>query len=520
MKKDLPTGLLIFFGLFSTMAVSFAHAETRRFLMGTSSFADLFEFKFENMEDVDFVSIHVDDFLGIPWTEFQNNTPLPAAWVSRVRAIQTNAAATGKTTFLSLGPLADRRTLARGVDSAGNSVNNWAPVDANGCYAFGSDPNSENHKRAYANYVKYMVDTFRPNYLGLVVEMNIEFTACPSQKNGFIAWYSDVYHEVKTAYPALPMFATFQIEHMYGMADDASWCGGVRTDASLAACFQERLNTVVAIPGDLIAFSFYPANWKYPPNLPDTRSTAVPYEDTFHRVQQTTRRKIFISETGWGAVRVLSSYQHAAPPSSCGSALIPTPIVFGESNMADHMSQLLGQARTREFEGVVWWSNRDILDAATADNCPCVGANPTCDSNEAFYQVGNSSGEILWRMFGNMGLRQNNGSPRAAVHTIWKTYQNEIFSPADSLTNIKAFPNPVRPALGHLGIHFTDLPIGALLTVYDADGKEVYSLQADSTGKGFWPATNHAGQKVASGVYYVYVKGSDSYKTLKVIVQR
>lgn len=488
--------------------------------MGTSSFADLFEFKFENIEDVDFVSLHVDDFIGIPWTEFQNNTAPPAAWVARVRTIRTNAAATGKTIYLSLGPLADRRTLARSIDPAGNPVNNWAPVDGNGCYAFGSDPNSENHKRAYMNYVKYMVDTFRPTYLGLVVEMNIEFTACPSQKNGFIAWYSDVYHKVKAAYPSLPMFATFQMEHMYGMADDTSWCGGARTDVSLANCFQQRLDEAVAIPGDLMAFSFYPANWKYPPTLPDTRSTTFPYEDTFLRVQQTTQRKILISETGWGAVPVLASYQHVSPPSFCGSAFIPTPIVFGESNMADHMTQLLAQARAGNFEGVVWWSNRDILDASTATNCPCIGSNPTCDSNEALYQVGGTAGEITWRMFGNMGLRQNNGSPRAAVHNIWKTYQNQTFSPADSLTNIKAYPTPMRPSKGHLGIHFTDLPLDASLTIYSSDGKEVYSLEADSTGKGFWPATNHAGQKVASGVYFVYVNGANTSKILKVVIQR
>lgn len=188
--------------------------------------------------------------------------------------------------------------------------------------------------------------------------------------------------------------------------------------------------------------------------------------------------------------------------------------------MADHMTQLLAQARAGNFEGVVWWSNRDILDASTATNCPCIGSNPTCDSNEALYQVGGTAGEITWRMFGNMGLRQNNGSPRAAVHNIWKTYQNQTFSPADSLTNIKAYPTPMRPSKGHLGIHFTDLPLDASLTIYSSDGKEVYSLEADSTGKGFWPATNHAGQKVASGVYFVYVNGANTSKILKVVIQR
>ncbi|MBL0058540.1 MAG: T9SS type A sorting domain-containing protein [Elusimicrobia bacterium] len=58
------------------------------------------------------------------------------------------------------------------------------------------------------------------------------------------------------------------------------------------------------------------------------------------------------------------------------------------------------------------------------------------------------------------------------------------------------------------------------MTVYAMDGKEVYALEADSTGKGFWPGTNQAGQKVVSGVYYVYVQGAGASKTVKVVIQR
>src|SRR5258706_154633 len=116
-------------------------AGQRTFLMGTSTFTDFFQFKFENPGDKDFFAVHVDDFLGIPWTAFQNGTTLPASWVSNMQAIQADAQSSGKIIYLALGPLTDRITLAKRVEASGATTNGWAPVDASGCYLFSSDTN-------------------------------------------------------------------------------------------------------------------------------------------------------------------------------------------------------------------------------------------------------------------------------------------------------------------------------------------------------------------------------------------
>lgn len=285
-------------------------AAQRPFLMGTSVVSDFFQYTYENPNDKDMYSLHLDDFIGIPWTQFQKGTALPASFVSKWAAIQTGAASSGKVIYLAVSPLGGRKTLTGTLDDNGNKNDSWAPVDANGCYPFATDPNAQAYKQAYINYLKYLVDLIHPTYLSPGLEIDIQFSTCPVQKTAFMQWYSDVHQALKQAYPGLIIFPTFQAETMYGINSDAvSWCGGPKTDASLAACFQQHLNENLTVPGDRIAFSSYPLAWKYAPHSPDTFTPAVPLEDMFSRVQQTTRRKIWISETGFMGVQIWNSYR-------------------------------------------------------------------------------------------------------------------------------------------------------------------------------------------------------------------
>src|SRR5262249_17321686 len=105
-------------------------AAQRTFLMGTSIAAPNLQFSFDNLPDKDLVSLPLDDFIGIPWAQFETGPPLPAAWVSRWTTIQTGAAASGKILYLAVSPLSNRITLTSGVDNNGNMFSNWAPVDS------------------------------------------------------------------------------------------------------------------------------------------------------------------------------------------------------------------------------------------------------------------------------------------------------------------------------------------------------------------------------------------------------
>ncbi|MBL0250239.1 MAG: hypothetical protein IPQ26_06260 [Elusimicrobia bacterium] len=72
--------------------------------------------------------------------------------------------------------------------------------------------------------------------------------------------------------------------------------------------------TALTVPGDRIAFSMYPLQF-FPPIPPDSYATGFSrLNEAFTIVQQKTARKIWVAETGWSAVKVLTSYQHPSPP--------------------------------------------------------------------------------------------------------------------------------------------------------------------------------------------------------------
>ena len=91
-----------------------------------------------------------------------------------------------------------------------------------------------------------------------------------------------------------------------------------------------------------------------------------------------------------------------------------------DSELESYMSWLLNEAQTRRFETVIWWLNRDYMDGAVADTCPCSGSNDTCTLNDTFYSIGRDSTEALLRTFGNMGLRHYDGSARSALNNVWR----------------------------------------------------------------------------------------------------
>jgi len=135
--------------------------------------------------------------------------------------------------------------------------------------------------------------------------------------------------------------------------------------------------------------------------------------DTYGRVQRATTRKIWIAETGWAAVKVLQSYRHGAV-SSCGADLFPAAFA-NSTEQEGYLRRLLAEAQTRGFETVIWWLNRDNLDGAVAATCPCdPAAGDTCQLADSFFVAAGVTGEALLRIFGNMALRNYDGSPRPA----------------------------------------------------------------------------------------------------------
>ena len=396
---------------------------TRAFMMGATPFfatpTTFPDWRFDHLADKDLLSVHADDFWGVPWIQFRDNAALPQPWVDKWTAFANSARATGKARYLALSPLTDRITLASDVQADGSTRTRWAPTDANGCYLFATDAAAAGYKDAYIKYVTYLIGLVQPSYVSPAIEVNIQFTACPAQKAAWIAWYADVHNAIKAAFPDLVVFPTFQLEHLYGLDPPAICAAGVsRND-----CFDARLAEALTMPGDRIAFSSYPIGWKYHADF----NFSFP-RDTYARVQAATTRKIWIAETGYAAVRIFASYPHAGV-GSCGTELFP-PTYANDTEQAAYLSWLLAEAQTRNMESVIWWLERDYLDGTVAARCPCDPAtSDTCIMTDTFFNVGGANGELLMRFFGNMALRNYDNSPRPA-HTIWRSYLERRLRPA------------------------------------------------------------------------------------------
>ena len=99
-------------------------------------------------------------------------------------------------------------------------------------------------------------------------------------------------------------------------------------------------------------------------------------------------------------------------------------------------------------------------------------------------------------------------------------FQVMLAEKSPSVDNVIAFPNPARPALGNTGITFTQLPPGTHLRLFTAAGELVRELSADAAGVASWDLHNRDGREAASGVYFAFLDGNGSQRTIKVAVQR
>jgi hypothetical protein len=89
-----------------------------------------------------------------------------------------------------------------------------------------------------------------------------------------------------------------------------------------------------------------------------------------------------------------------------------------------------------------------------------------------------------------------------------------------SVEEVKAYPMPFRPSQGHTEMVFTNLPQGASVKIYTFLGELVKDFTIDSSGTYRWDVKNDSGEKVASGVYLVFIDGTGGQKKIRVAVQR
>jgi len=100
------------------------------------------------------------------------------------------------------------------------------------------------------------------------------------------------------------------------------------------------------------------------------------------------------------------------------------------------------------------------------------------------------------------------------------SFQGSATAPEDTLENVYAFPNPVRPGFnGNLSI--AGLTNNAIVKITDIEGNLVHEATAEG-GTMLWDLTAFGRHKVASGVYLILIANEDGSesKVTKVMVVR
>lgn len=360
--------------------------------------------------DVDVAEIH-QEFYGVPWDAFKNGTPVPDAWDSEMKSLAASARAANKPIFLSMTMLnGSRDTLAaQTVVSAGgaiSSTDNWAAK----CYDFASAPDGAQMKAAYLAYVDYMMTTFTPTYLNFAVEVNLYFESCPAGVAGLVDVANAAYDEAKSKKSDVIAFPSFQVDHLYGYADN---CVGGSADAGARdGCFDANFAQIDTMKRDRFAMSSYP-------QLGVVKAAADLPADYFARAAAKKGEVPLIAETGWNSSSLIAEMRDG----TCYTVFSNT-----ENDEEAYLDFVLRSADTAKIDLVNWWSDRDLVVSTFMTDCPCTFDTKWCSVLQIFrgpdagIDAGDTQfyGEILAKAFGTMGVRAYDGTQKPVTYARWQ----------------------------------------------------------------------------------------------------
>jgi hypothetical protein len=348
--------------------------------------------------DSDVVEIH-QEFYGVPWDALIAHQSLPAPWVAMMDSIAASAHATGKPIFLSVSMLDGGRTTLAPKALAGSDLAteaNWAAA----CYDFASDGSAAIYEQAYLDYVDWMIDEFQPSYVNFAIEVNLFFEKCPSAVTGLIGVANATYAAIKGKQASIVAFPSFQIDHLYGVADGS--CPG--SDES--ACFDASYGVISPMMRDRFAMSTYPIQL-------GGMSVAQLPADWFTRGAARGGERAVVAETGTNDTPVVID----DPTAGCVQ-LIPG----SDADESAYLSRVLGDGAAAHMDFVNWWSDRDLVVSDLMTNCPCTFDATWC-AVEAAFRGSNAAtedvNELGLKVFGTMGLRDYSGNPKS-LYSIWQ----------------------------------------------------------------------------------------------------
>jgi hypothetical protein len=366
---------------------------------GAFSFASL-------ADDVDVLTVFIEHY-GIPWDEFAvaDAPPESHPWTVTMRAFAAAARATGKPLLLQSVLARDRLAgRARSVGGVLSVDDQWqAP-----CFDFGTSPDGPRYRAAYRRYAVWIAALFEPRALVSGVEISVYRKACASDSAwaSLVATANETYDAVKALRPALQVFPSFVLADVYAGS-------ATGYDSAFFGQFD-------VLKRDRLGLSIYPQGMLGAGGQP----RALP-ADFFRRVRdrRPTEPPIQITETGWNS----DTLALGSTTANCTAALPSS-----ETMARDYLDVLLNRAAADGIELVTWWSDRDLLPAEQMAACHPTAAPPsyaacngqawciTVNAFRAAWPGGAVQGELLFKVFGTMGLRRYDGTPKPLLMQRWR----------------------------------------------------------------------------------------------------
>jgi hypothetical protein len=100
-----------------------------------------------------------------------------------------------------------------------------------------------------------------------------------------------------------------------------------------------------------------------------------------------------------------------------------------------YLARLLSDAEKGGWDLVTWWSNRDLIPAEVMVDCPCDDDFLWCSVVDVFRDTGGSDplrrfyGEMLMKLWGSMGIRTHDGTPREPIYSLWTEARRRPIAP-------------------------------------------------------------------------------------------
>ncbi len=147
--------------------------------------------------------------------------------------------------------------------------------------------------------------------------------------------------------------------------------------------------------------------------------------------------------------------------------------------------------------------------------------NTNASGSETFNNFNKDNSPLASNRILKISIDNSNGKVFFATDKGIVAFNNNVAPYGESLTNVYAYPNPVKKEHetvtidGRNGEH---LPRGTNVKILDTAGRLVFEInvnesQGSNGGKVVWNKTNLAGRKVASGVYIVFLTSPDKSET-------